>query len=451
MNSNPNTIQNHNHQYHIRNLNSIGSATFNISPMPSMLQLGRGESQFILQTPIQQIQSRISTGNSFFINNDPQVYELYNLQTIPSQISQLAGKDSIFCIDRRRSIRIATKQGTQFVNSMQSINSLAYGDMLNDAAPDQDQTSVTHHHQIQNGQQTRQLQNGNIVTISHIPVSQLQVRQQARPNNLASSVLPAEFLQQARNVGVVNYDLDLIATNPPTRISTRCQPSPFDTDRNPQVRNGSAISGISFESQNQSGKDFQQNKEERKRSPLKLQQQKSLIKSCGVTSANQQQFTKPLQQSIPAQLLIGGLQQQNLINQQIQQKLQQVKDSAQQNTIAQQQRLNVDFDIEQRQKLLMNEHERIKNKLRRQKKSSGEKDILEAEYQKNPTWDYQKKCDLAILLNFTFSQVSKWNWDRKKKEQNQIAKVAKREAKLAAKAQEKSLKLHRTASTASKK
>jgi hypothetical protein len=45
-----------------------------------------------------------------------------------------------------------------------------------------------------------------------------------------------------------------------------------------------------------------------------------------------------------------------------------------------------------------------------------EKEILEVEYLKNPNWDYQKKCDLAILLNFTFSQVSKWNWDRRKKE-----------------------------------
>lgn len=70
---------------------------------------------------------------------------------------------------------------------------------------------------------------------------------------------------------------------------------------------------------------------------------------------------------------------------------------------------------------------------------------------KNPNWDYQKKCDLAILLNFTFSQVSKWNWDRRKKQENQIAKVAKKEAKLAAKAQEKALKMNKISSSASKK
>ena len=34
---------------------------------------------------------------------------------------------------------------------------------------------------------------------------------------------------------------------------------------------------------------------------------------------------------------------------------------------------------------------------------------------KDPSWDYQKKVDLAIKLGFTFAQVSKWNWDRKKK------------------------------------
>lgn len=30
-------------------------------------------------------------------------------------------------------------------------------------------------------------------------------------------------------------------------------------------------------------------------------------------------------------------------------------------------------------------------------------------------WDYETKCDLAIKLDFTFAQVSKWYWDRRKK------------------------------------
>jgi len=35
---------------------------------------------------------------------------------------------------------------------------------------------------------------------------------------------------------------------------------------------------------------------------------------------------------------------------------------------------------------------------------------------KSSHWDYQKKVDLALKLGLTFPQVSKWNWDRKKKE-----------------------------------
>ena len=44
--------------------------------------------------------------------------------------------------------------------------------------------------------------------------------------------------------------------------------------------------------------------------------------------------------------------------------------------------------MDQRRKLLKIEHERINDKRRRQKKSSEEKEILEAEYIKNPNWDY---------------------------------------------------------------
>lgn len=82
-------------------------------------------------------------------------------------------------------------------------------------------------------------------------------------------------------------------------------------------------------------------------------------------------------------------------------------------------------EIEQRKKLLQIEHDKIIAGRRRQKKSSEEKNILEAEYLKNPRWDYQKKCDLALALNLTFGQVSKWNWDRRKKEEAQLKKAAK--------------------------
>ena len=65
-------------------------------------------------------------------------------------------------------------------------------------------------------------------------------------------------------------------------------------------------------------------------------------------------------------------------------------------------------------------------KRKRQKKTSDEKKILEAEYLKNPNWDYEKKRDLALQLNFTLQQVSKWNWDRKQKEEAQMTKKAKK-------------------------
>lgn len=54
--------------------------------------------------------------------------------------------------------------------------------------------------------------------------------------------------------------------------------------------------------------------------------------------------------------------------------------------------------------------------MRRQKKTGDEKKILENEFKKDPNWSYQKKVDLALRLGFTFAQVSKWNWDMRKKE-----------------------------------
>lgn len=104
--------------------------------MPSMLQFVKADSNFIAQPAnLSQVPFRISTGNSFLINNDPQVFELFNVQSIPSSISQLAGKDSLFCLDRRRSIRLANRQGLNFVNSVQSINSLGQDKYYEDAAP----------------------------------------------------------------------------------------------------------------------------------------------------------------------------------------------------------------------------------------------------------------------------------------------------------------------------
>lgn len=62
------------------------------------------------------------------------------------------------------------------------------------------------------------------------------------------------------------------------------------------------------------------------------------------------------------------------------------------------------------------DHKKIQDKSRkRQRKTNDQKNILENEYVKDPNWDYEKKCELALALNFTFAQVSKWNWDRRKK------------------------------------
>jgi hypothetical protein len=66
------------------------------------------------------------------------------------------------------------------------------------------------------------------------------------------------------------------------------------------------------------------------------------------------------------------------------------------------------------------------DKLRRQKKSGDEKKILENEFLKDPNWSYQKKVDLAIALGFTFAQVSKWNWDMRKKEGIEISRKKKK-------------------------
>ena len=34
---------------------------------------------------------------------------------------------------------------------------------------------------------------------------------------------------------------------------------------------------------------------------------------------------------------------------------------------------------------------------------------------KNPTWDYSEKVAIAAELGMTYNQVSKWNWDQRKK------------------------------------
>ena len=63
----------------------------------------------------------------------------------------------------------------------------------------------------------------------------------------------------------------------------------------------------------------------------------------------------------------------------------------------------------------MNDHVKIKKGLTRQKKNEDQFKILESKFINNPNWAYEEKVDLALQLNLTFIQVSKWNFDRKKK------------------------------------
>lgn len=50
------------------------------------------------------------------------------------------------------------------------------------------------------------------------------------------------------------------------------------------------------------------------------------------------------------------------------------------------------------------DHKKIQDKQRkRQRKTNDQKSILENEFLKDPNWDYEKKCELALALNFTFA------------------------------------------------
>eukprot|EP00347_Sterkiella_histriomuscorum_P003851 403362697 len=87
-----------------------------------------------------------------------------------------------------------------------------------------------------------------------------------------------------------------------------------------------------------------------------------------------------------------------------------------------------------RAQLMQMEHDKIRlqmsssansNKRKLEKKSAYQLEALENEFKKNEVWDYNLKCELALTLNLTFNQVTKWNWDRK----NNHLKICKRNAK----------------------
>ena len=49
------------------------------------------------------------------------------------------------------------------------------------------------------------------------------------------------------------------------------------------------------------------------------------------------------------------------------------------------------------------------------RKKDSQMEILQQYFDKDPVWDYFTKVRIAAEIEMTFNQVSKWNWDRRKK------------------------------------
>ena len=57
--------------------------------------------------------------------------------------------------------------------------------------------------------------------------------------------------------------------------------------------------------------------------------------------------------------------------------------------------------------------------IKRQNWSAKDKSLLESYYEEyGPTWSREKLNSLSLQLNRSPAQIYKWNWDRKRKEQN---------------------------------
>ena len=52
---------------------------------------------------------------------------------------------------------------------------------------------------------------------------------------------------------------------------------------------------------------------------------------------------------------------------------------------------------------------------RRMRKKPQQMTILMKYFDENPTWSMAKKIQIADEIGMTFHQVSKWNWDQRKK------------------------------------
>ena len=52
---------------------------------------------------------------------------------------------------------------------------------------------------------------------------------------------------------------------------------------------------------------------------------------------------------------------------------------------------------------------------KRMRKDKDQMEILVAEFEKSSKWSYKDKIRIAEQIGMTFHQVSKWNWDYRKK------------------------------------
>jgi len=52
---------------------------------------------------------------------------------------------------------------------------------------------------------------------------------------------------------------------------------------------------------------------------------------------------------------------------------------------------------------------------KRMRKKPDQMGILVQYFDKDPNWTYAKKMEIAAQIGMTPSQVSKWNWDQRKK------------------------------------
>ena len=52
---------------------------------------------------------------------------------------------------------------------------------------------------------------------------------------------------------------------------------------------------------------------------------------------------------------------------------------------------------------------------RRQRKKPGQMEVLIKYFNESPEWSMAKKIQIADEIGMTFHQISKWNWDYRKK------------------------------------